>query len=44
MNADEGADRTEAAYGHRTLERLAALKQKLDPGDLFRHNRRVSPA
>ena len=31
----------EAAYGRATLDRLAALKRKLDPDDFFRHNKPV---
>jgi FAD/FMN-containing dehydrogenase len=38
---DEGADRVEAAYGRATLDRLAALKRKLDPHNLFRHTKSV---
>ena len=41
LTEDEGADRTEAAYGKAILERLAALKRKYDPDDLFRHTKRV---
>jgi FAD/FMN-containing dehydrogenase len=42
LTEDEGADRIEAAYGRSTLDRLAALKRKFDPDDLFRHNKRIS--
>jgi FAD/FMN-containing dehydrogenase len=42
LTEEEGADRIEAAYGRANLERLAALKRKYDPDDLFRHTKRVS--
>lgn len=38
---DEGPERTEAAYGRANLQRLATLKSKFDPENLFRHNRSV---
>jgi FAD/FMN-containing dehydrogenase len=41
LTEEEGADRIEAAYGKPTLERLAALKRRFDPDDLFRHTKRV---
>jgi len=41
LTEDEGAERIAAAYGGSTLERLAALKRKYDPQDLFRHTKRV---
>ena len=37
LNADEGVERTADAYGPETITRLAALKKKLDPDNLFRH-------
>jgi FAD/FMN-containing dehydrogenase len=42
LTEEEGADRIEAAYGRANLDRLAALKRKYDPEDLFRHTKRVS--
>ena len=42
LTEEEGADRIAAAYGPANLERLAALKRKYDPDDLFRHTKRVS--
>jgi FAD/FMN-containing dehydrogenase len=42
LTEEEGADRIEAAYGRSTLEKLAAIKRKYDPEDLFRHTKRVS--
>ncbi len=41
LNEEEGSDRIEAAYGKPTLARLAALKQTLDPDNLFRHTKNV---
>ena len=43
LTEEEGAERIEAAYGRANLDRLAALKRKYDPEDLFRHTKRVSP-
>lgn len=41
LNGDEGRDRIEAAYGESNLARLAELKRKLDPANLFRHTKGV---
>jgi FAD/FMN-containing dehydrogenase len=41
LTEEEGRDRIEAAYGRSTLERLAALKRKHDPENLFRHTKQV---
>jgi FAD/FMN-containing dehydrogenase len=41
LTEDEGRDRIEAAYGRANLERLAALKRKHDPDNLFRHTKQV---
>jgi FAD/FMN-containing dehydrogenase len=42
LTADEGEERTRAAYGPH-YERLAELKSKWDPGNLFRVNRNIAP-
>ncbi|MDN3920595.1 FAD-binding oxidoreductase [Roseateles violae] len=41
LTEEEGADRIEAAYGRATLDRLAALKRRYDPENLFRHTKSV---
>jgi FAD/FMN-containing dehydrogenase len=41
LTEEEGADRVAAAYGADNLERLASLKRRFDPDDLFRHTKRV---
>jgi len=42
VEAEEGADRIKDAYGP-NYERLAALKNKYDPTNLFRHNQNIKP-
>ena len=41
MTEDEGSERTRVAYGDSILGRLAELKRRLDPDDLFRHTKRL---
>jgi FAD/FMN-containing dehydrogenase len=43
LGADEGPDGLKAAYGTK-LVRLAALKAKFDPKNLFRMNQNIKPA
>ena len=43
MMDDEGEARLKAAYGD-NYQRLAALKKKYDPGNLFRANHNIRPA
>lgn len=42
LTEDEGPDRVAAAYGRVNLDKLAALKRKYDPENLFRHAKIVS--
>lgn len=44
LSDDEGADRVQAAYGPETLARLAELKRRYDPDNLFRHTKAVLPS
>jgi FAD/FMN-containing dehydrogenase len=44
LGADEGAERLQAAYGAAKLSRLAALKMKYDPANVFRMNQNIAPA
>ena len=37
-------DRVRAAYDETTFERLAALKRRYDPANLFRRNHNIPPA
>jgi FAD/FMN-containing dehydrogenase len=42
--ADEGARRVADAYGSETYKRLVELKNKYDPGNLFRLNQNIQPS
>jgi FAD/FMN-containing dehydrogenase len=42
LTEEEGEDRIEAAYGKANLDKLAALKRLYDPGNFFRHTKRVT--
>jgi len=41
---DETADRVRASYGPERYERLVRLKDRYDPGNVFRFNRNVPPS
>ncbi len=41
LTEDEGADRVEAAYGKAMLDKLAPLKRKYDPDNLFSHTKNI---
>lgn len=43
LGGDEGAEGLKAAYGATKLARLAALKMKYDPANLFRMNQNIAP-
>jgi FAD/FMN-containing dehydrogenase len=43
QEADEGTEQIRAAYGT-NYQRLAELKQKYDPRNLFGHNQNIKPA
>jgi hypothetical protein len=43
LSADDGEDRVRAAYGDAKFERLAQLKNKYDPQNLFQVNKNIKP-
>jgi FAD/FMN-containing dehydrogenase len=42
LTEEEGRERIEAAYSAPILERLAAIKRKVDPDNLFRHTKNIA--
>ena len=44
MSDDDGDERVRAAYGQAKYDRLVALKDRLDPTNLFRLNQNIRPS
>lgn len=44
LDGDEGPQRIREAYGDANYKRLAAIKNKFDPDNLFRMNQNIAPA
>jgi len=44
LGVGEAEDRVRAAYGPVTFDRLSALKQQYDPGNLFCFNQNIKPS
>ena len=42
LTEEEGRDRIEAAYSAADLDKLAALKRRFDPDNLFRHTKNIA--
>jgi FAD/FMN-containing dehydrogenase len=43
LDADDDSGRTREAYGDRTFRRLAEVKAKYDPDNVFHHNKNILP-
>jgi FAD/FMN-containing dehydrogenase len=44
LDADDDASRVREAYGDETYRRLAEVKAKYDPDNVFHHNKNISPS
>jgi FAD/FMN-containing dehydrogenase len=43
LGADEEPDRVREAYGDAVYDRLAGVKTKYDPDNVFHHNQNIGP-
>jgi hypothetical protein len=43
LDSDDDTTRVHEAYGDNTYWRLAEVKAKYDPGNLFHHNKNIQP-